>query len=245
MLILRGNHADYPDECGKPANPPYEKGSDPDDKQPDKHFGALHDKAALAYAAAARFQGVVLNVSGDPAYVLDKDGKIVYVLDKKGKKKPKTTRYNASQVGAAVTKLIADDSFKAIYGFSGGGYEVPYVLRALKTKPKKVLSRIERIVVLGVDNDLPKTELDPKHFEVKGVKPGWTMANVDYQSNSRVDSSVVPKGADSHMFGPESLLKKTFRVAYDQLMKEEPYKQCPLPPPDKKTDKGTKPHKGH
>jgi hypothetical protein len=183
MLILRGNSADYPDECGNPAKPPYEKGNDPDGKQPGKPFGALHDKAALAYASAAHYQGFVLNVSGDPhgwttktgdpVYVTNEKGD--YVLDTEGKKKQKKTRDDAPQTAAAVTKLIADDSFKAIYGFSGGGYDVYWVLRALKTQKPEVLSRIERIVVLGVDNDAPKANFNPKNFEVNGVKPGWTM----------------------------------------------------------------------
>lgn len=89
------------------------------------------------------------------------------------------------------------------------------------------------------------SNFNPKKFEVNGVKPGWTMESVDYQSNGEIDKDVVPTGSSDHMFSPESLLKKKFRVAYDQLMKEEPYKQCPLPPTDKKTDSGTKPHKGH
>lgn len=158
MLILRGNHADYPDECGNPAKPPYEKGSDPEGKQPGKHFGALHDKAALAYASAAGYQGFVLNVSGDPHAWTTKTGAPVYltnekgdfVLDEKGNKKQKKTRDDAPQTAAAVTLLKADKSFKAIYGFSGGGYDVYWVLLALKTQDPDALSRIERIVVLGV-----------------------------------------------------------------------------------------------
>ncbi len=153
MLILRGNSgSNYPDESGKPHK--YDR-------------GALHELAAVEYARRKGYQGIVLDISGDPG-----SGK---------------TRAASPQTLLALTTLGADDAMSALYGFSGGGYNVWWILRALGPK---VLSRLKLVVVLGAP-DRPASEYEARNF------------GQDWELVYRKDP---PKG---HMFGPEQLLLET------------------------------------
>ena len=155
MLILRGNSGpNYPDESGKPHN--YSK-------------GALHEVAAVEYARRKGYQGIVLDISGDPD------------------RRPGKTRATSPQTLLALTTLEEDDSFTGLYGFSGGGYNVWWILRALGPN---VLGRLELVVVLGAP-DRPASEYEARHFGA-----GWELV---YRKDP-------PRG---HMFGPEQLLRET------------------------------------
>ena len=177
MLILRGNSAKkptYPNEQGEPT------------AYPD---GALHEKAAKDYATCRGYDGVVLNVSGDPGKGGDRD--------------------NNPQTVQAVLALRDDSSYAAIYGFSGGGYDVLHILKQLKTEE---LKRIKLVVVLGAppvrDGYPAKSDFESARFvsrknpETEGIK--WELV---YMTNPPADASVLPKrSVDPHMFGPEWLL---------------------------------------
>ncbi len=188
MLILRGNSATkptYPNEQGDPT--PY----------PD---GALHEKAAKDYATCRGRDGIVLNVSGDPGKGGDRD--------------------NNPQTVKALLELRrdwekpGDASYDAIYGFSGGGYDVLHILRQLKTDE---LKRINLVVVLGAppvkDGYPAKSDFESARFvsrknpDTDGIK--WELV---YMTNPPADASVLPKrGVDPHMFGPEWLLAQECR----------------------------------
>jgi hypothetical protein len=108
--------------------------------------GALDEPAALEYARRRGYVGQVLDVSGE-AY----DG--------------------SPQVRQALEAFRADTSISALYGFSGGGYNVCHILSALS---KDELRRIKLVVVLGAPNNPARMyegawelvyRLDPGHMD--------------------------------------------------------------------------------
>lgn len=162
--------------------------------------GALHEWAAKEYAWLKDYEPVVLDVSGDPGKGGDRD--------------------NNPQTVQAVQKLKDDTSFAAIYGFSGGGYDVLHILNQLTPEE---LKRIKLVVVLGappVKDGYPaesdfKSEsiVRSKKFRSRGNPDtdgiGWELV---YMTNPLKDDPVVRVGKDGkrrpHMFGPESLLAR-------------------------------------
>jgi hypothetical protein len=165
-------------------------GSYPDENGDSHDYdkGALHEQAAKAYAKSKDYEGIVLDVSGG-------------------------TGPESAQTSQALIMLRGKDSdaFKALYGFSGGGYNVLWILRALKKDERK---GIELIVVLGA----PPTVLkDGKYvYSATGspqksafLKSSFEGGNWDlvYQAFTP-DSFKTPKGADGHMFLPEWLLSQ-------------------------------------
>ncbi len=129
--------------------------------------GALHEQAAVEFARRKGYQGIVLDISGDPG-----SGK---------------NRSTSPQTLLALTTLEADDSMTGLYGFSGGGYNVWWILRALDPKAR---SRLTMVVVLGAP-DRPSVEYEARNFGA-----AWELV---YKKDP-------PKG---HMFGPEQLLQET------------------------------------
>jgi hypothetical protein len=107
------------------------------------------------------------------------------VLDASGE-----TGDNSTQTRRALTEFRKDKTITALYGFSGGGYNVWHILKQLKPDEKK---RLELIVVLGA----PKT---PEH---------------SYKGTSELVYRVDPtgEGPDTdgcrHMSGPHVLLGET------------------------------------
>jgi hypothetical protein len=131
MLILRGNADNdgdqYPDETGKNIKWP---------------IGALHVGAAEAYAKKRGYDPETLGVQGDPQN--DHSPQTQEVLK----------RFLALKLtkGSYVTdsSLTPDQDIHALYGFSGGGYNVYWILQYLaKNKPDE-LRRIDLVVALGV-----------------------------------------------------------------------------------------------
>jgi hypothetical protein len=152
--------------------------------------GALHEQAAKDYATCRGYDGDVLPVSGDS-------------LKGNRDKNPQTVQ--------ALAKLKEKDSpYAALYGFSGGGYDVLHILKQLN---KEELKRIKLIVVLGappVDekgnesaSGYPRqTHFDSSNFgkPEDGIK--WDLV---YKTNPPGDFK-TPNNAGKHMFGPEWLL---------------------------------------
>lgn len=116
--------------------------------------GALDEPSALAYAQLRGYEGQVLQVSGE-------------------------TGLGSQQTRATLVAFRGDTSVAALYGFSGGGYNVRWVIQSLTPDERK---RIRLVVVLGA----PKN--DPSLY-----RGAWELVY-------RLDP---PKG---HMAGPRALL---------------------------------------
>jgi hypothetical protein len=169
MLILRGNRGNYADEQGQPFN--YGR-------------GALHEWAAKEYARRRNYEAVVLDVAGNanPPKPGEKYG----------------TRDDCPQTVQALAKFRSDDSIAALYGFSGGGFDVWWMLKLLNAKERK---RIELVVVLGAP-ERPQSDFEASMF----TGGSW---EVVYKTNPLPSAEFVPKGVPPHMFGPEWLLTET------------------------------------
>jgi hypothetical protein len=154
------------------------------DEQGKKHNytkGALHEQAAIEYARRKGYEGTVLDISGDHG--------------------PGPTRATSPQTLMAVKTFRDDASVVAFYGFSGGGYNVYWILQALKDQ-EECIKRIELLVVLGAPE---RKESDLHKSKYKGGR--WDLV---YKTDPLSSAPFVPKGVkDAHMFGPEWLLTET------------------------------------
>lgn len=148
--------------------------------------GALHEEAAKEYARRKGYEPVVLDVEGESGSGSAQTSQALIMLRDKG-----------------------GDDFKALYGFSGGGYNVRWILTALK---KDERARFELIVVLGA----PPTVFKDGHFvdDPKGTpqKSAFDKSSFDGGNWELVyqafipDTFKTPKMAPGHMFLPEWLL---------------------------------------
>jgi hypothetical protein len=151
----------------------------PDEQGKNRNWdkGALHEQAALEYARRRDFEGKVLDISGD-----SNNG----------------DRATAPQTLLAEKTFRGDASIKGFYGFSGGGYDVYWVLQALKDQ-EECIKRIDLVVVLGAEKR-PSAHLEKAAY--KGAH--WELV---YRKDPLTSAPFVPKGLkDAHMFGPEGLL---------------------------------------
>jgi hypothetical protein len=137
MYILRGvadtDGKDYPDENGDPIKWP---------------VGALHRKAAEDYAGFKGYKPIVLDVSGKADQGTT------------GKPTEQTKEALKAFLGDPVDNPDKPDT--AFYGFSGGGYNIYWILQILAKNEKipgvpgdypEALRRIDLVVVFGA----PKT----------------------------------------------------------------------------------------
>jgi hypothetical protein len=109
--------------------------------------GALDEPPALDYAALRGYQGVVID-------------------------EPGTTRDDAAQVRKAIAAIKADRTIQGLYGFSGGGYNIRRILRALL-----VPEQIRLVVVVGAeDGNSPRNYAGPWELVWKGDPPQGHMA---------------------------------------------------------------------
>jgi hypothetical protein len=109
--------------------------------------GALDEPSAIEYARRMGYVGRVLDVSGE-AY----DG--------------------APQVTMALAELRRDQNVQAIYGFSGGGYNISHIVAHLATAER---ARIKLIVVLGAPNDPASMFKGPWQLVYRTDPPGGHM----------------------------------------------------------------------
>ena len=116
--------------------------------------GALHEGPALEYAKRRGYDGQVLDIAG-------------------------TAYAGSPQSKLALAEFRRDRTVAALYGFSGGGYNLYHVIRGLK---KDERDRLQLVVVLGA----PKTS-------ASAYKGPWEVVY-------RLD----PPGG--HMDGPRALL---------------------------------------
>lgn len=125
--------------------------------------GALDEPPALEYARRRGYAGRVLNVSGE-------------------------TGENSAQTRKALAEFLSDSKIVALYGFSGGGYNVYHILKRLTQEQRSLL---ELVVVIGVEsNKLSAQALDAKKFNAH-----WELV---YRND--------PPPPLTHIDGPRTLL---------------------------------------
>jgi hypothetical protein len=89
--------------------------------------GALDEPPALEYAKRRGYTGRVLDVAG-------------------------TTGENSRQTLMALAEFRRDPTVAALYGFSGGGYNVRWIIENLKRDERR---RLRLVVVLGAPGNPP------------------------------------------------------------------------------------------
>jgi len=170
---------------------------------PEWKDGALHEGAANDYARRLCYDPVVIHVGGWPQ------------------------SEDSPQAKKAIPMLQdRGQNVTAIYGFSGGGYNLRHILEYLLDNSPETLYRIDRVVVLGApmkkwlvttdrfNDGLKKKGLfDPKLKQLAT----WTL---EYRENPPPSAKCFPPGYDptkngTHMFGPEWLLADTVRISCD------------------------------
>ena len=125
--------------------------------------GALDEPSALQYASNRGYTGRVLNVSGE-------------------------TGDKSKQTSMALQEIQNDSSITALYGFSGGGYNVHHILDRLT---QELRGRLELVVVIGVEaSKLSADALNPKRYNAH-----WELV---YRND--------PPPPLTHIDGPRALL---------------------------------------
>jgi hypothetical protein len=117
--------------------------------------GALYEEPAKAYAKLRGYEPIVLDISGE-------------------------TGYTSKQVREALPIITADSEIIALYGFSGGGYNINHILAQLDDD---VAQRLKLIVVIGA----PKNPLE-------------------YYDNGPWELVYRKDPPQGHMAGPQALL---------------------------------------
>ena len=116
--------------------------------------GAMHEAPALEYAKRRGYDGKVLDISGE-------------------------AKAGSPQSKLALKEYRRDSTITALYGFSGGGYNIYHVIHGMKKDEK---DRLQLVIVLGA----------PK-MKASAVQGSWELVY-------RID----PPGG--HMDGPRALL---------------------------------------
>lgn len=125
--------------------------------------GALDEPPALEYARRRGYTGRVLDVSGE-------------------------TGDNSPQTRKAVHEFLADPKITALYGFSGGGYNVYHILNRLTPDQR---GRLELVVVIGVESN----KLSAQALNSNKYKAHWELV---YRND--------PPPPLHHIDGPKALL---------------------------------------
>lgn len=107
----------------------------------------LDEVSAVKYAQRTGYVGRVLNVSGE-------------------------TGPTSPQVLSALREFRGDKNITALYGFSGGGYNIRHILNALSTEEK---ARIKKLIVLGAPNNPPALYSGPWELSYRLDPPGGHM----------------------------------------------------------------------
>ncbi len=109
--------------------------------------GALDEPPALEYAKRRGYVGEVLDVAGK-------------------------TGANSPQTKMALATFHRDDTVAALYGFSGGGYNVLHIIHALSHDDRQ---RLKLIVVLGAPKNPPHLYKGPWELVYRTDPPGGHM----------------------------------------------------------------------
>ena len=170
--------------------------------------GALHETVAREYARRLGCDAIVVHKSGWPQ------------------------NETSPQTKAAMELFKANNDIAALYGFSGGGYNVIFILARLAREQPEALQGIHLVVVLGSPNKHHNGSIyDASNFNADAEKayrknhakdakppPPWKKLDwtVVYRENPPMkelppDVRALAKkaGQGTHMFGPEALLAIT------------------------------------
>jgi hypothetical protein len=109
--------------------------------------GALDEPPALEYARRRGYVGQVLDVAG-------------------------TTGSNSPQTRMALAEFHRDEAVSALYGFSGGGYNVRHIIKALAPAEK---TRLRLVVVLGAPHNSEDSYKGPWELVYRIDPPGGHM----------------------------------------------------------------------
>ena len=183
MIILPGNSGPankYPDPARFPADAAGKHKADPAD-YPAWPDGALDWDSALAYARLLSFEPVPVKIPGQP----------------QSDHSPQTTK---------ALELFKDVSVTGLYGFSGGGYNVYWILYFLLSNEPQNLNRIDQVTVIGAPQRDKSEYTKEKFNRLLGKKAAPARWDLDYLADAQPDSPGVPKGVSAHMFGPRVLL---------------------------------------
>jgi hypothetical protein len=169
-------------------------------------IGALHVEAATEYARRLGYTFEVLPKPGQPQ------------------------SETSPQASAALKKFHEDPDISAFYGFSGGGYNLRYILTHLASTGPEALRRIELVVVLGSPKQ-PKMAYEPFQYNEiakRKVHPAkWEPVKWDvvYRTDPPKSAlpSGLPKGTGTHMFGPDALLAETPGGRYRDWQVDDEY----------------------
>ena len=109
--------------------------------------GALDEPPALEYARRRGYVGVVLDVAG-------------------------ATGADSPQTKMALAEFRRDLAATALYGFSGGGYNVRHIINALDDTERR---RLRLVVVLGAPKNPPQLYNGPWELVYRTDPPGGHM----------------------------------------------------------------------
>jgi len=182
MLIMRGNSGEYEDENGKKRQWPN---------------GALHEGPAKEYAV---LMGSLMGFNG---------GFKPKVLDVNGNSRPPGpdakpgpdgiihgTRNDSEGTLMALDCVQKHPGIVALYGFSGGGYNMKQILKQMTDEQRK---RLKLVTVVGVDADAPQSQYQTS----KSLSGNWRL---DYLANT-----------GNHMLLPKKLLERTAKAGIDAV----------------------------
>src|SRR5712671_4561770 len=106
------------------------------------------------------------------------------------------TRNDSDGTFAALDCVLNHPGIVALYGFSGGGYNMRQILKQMTDKQRK---RLKLVTVVGVDADAPQPDYESSKFP----PGGWRL---DYLANS-----------GNHMLLPKKLLDRTAKAGIDAV----------------------------
>lgn len=151
-------------------------------------IGALHVQAASDYARQKGYEPVVIDKPGQPQSQV------------------------SPQAKAALKAFLEDEEVTALYGFSGGGYNLKHVLDFLASHEPDTLHRIDLVVVIGAPNPQGKLAFAPSQFNAVARRKVKQWENADWEVVYRTNPvrsqlrKDLPKHISTHMFGPDVLL---------------------------------------
>lgn len=207
MLILPGN-ADlgdkYPDEKGNKKAWPN---------------GALHAGAAETYARNKGYEPETVWLSGHPqGYDSPQTREVLkrfvgLTLKEEGSHKKHGSHQKHAASYVSDPSLKGDKDIHAFYGFSGGGYNLWWILQYLANHTPEDLRRIDRVVVIGVEKNIrSKADYDYPAYNAiaRKIVRGWKEVRwtTVYHTNppSNLLPANLPQNISTHMFGPDVLL---------------------------------------
>jgi hypothetical protein len=205
MVILRGTSDPsgankFPDEFGKPAKWP---------------IGALHVQAAEDYARKRGYEPKTLGLEGQQSGYKGKQVREFLKLFA-----GLTLGHKSYEIDMEFTP---DLDIHALYGFSGGAYNVYWILNFLAENQPDDLQRINLVVVLGLDKAnarkadyaWPKYQVIARKHRVHSAtwdqnkwKNGWETIYHTDPDRSLLPTTLPKEIRDkvkTHMFGPDVL----------------------------------------